>query len=91
MLGRNLLLSVLRPCHSLPREIVDAPVVEALKARLDGALGDLMGGNPAHDRRLEPNPFYDFVNVNGIYVTSLTSRHLKMKDVIAFNMFVSQS
>jgi len=42
MLGRNLLLSVLRPCHSLPREIVDAPVVEALKARLDGALGNLM-------------------------------------------------
>jgi len=30
-----------RPWHRLPREAVDAPSLEVLKARLDGALGSL--------------------------------------------------
>ena len=33
--------SVVRPWHRLPREAVDAPTLEALRARLDGALGAL--------------------------------------------------
>ena len=32
---------VVRPWHGLPRRIVDAPSLEVLKARLDGALGSL--------------------------------------------------
>ena len=31
-----------RPRQRLPREAVDAPSLEAFKARLDGALGNLM-------------------------------------------------
>ena len=33
---------MVRPWHRLPRKAVDAPSLEALKARLDGALGKLM-------------------------------------------------
>ena len=32
---------MLRCCNRLPREAVDAPSLEVLKARLDGALGSL--------------------------------------------------
>lgn len=32
----------MRPWHRLPREAVDAPSLEVLKARLDGALGSLV-------------------------------------------------
>ena len=32
---------VLRTCHRLPREPVDAPSMESFKARLHGALGSL--------------------------------------------------
>jgi len=32
---------VLRPWHRLPREAADAPFLEAIKARLDRALGSL--------------------------------------------------
>ena len=32
---------VVRPWNRLPREAVDAPSLEVLKARLDGALGNL--------------------------------------------------
>jgi len=41
-----------RPWHRLPREAVAAPSLEAFKARLDGALGNLSwwGGSPAHSR-----------------------------------------
>lgn len=35
---------VVRPWHRLPREAVDVPSLEVLKARLDGALGNLGGG-----------------------------------------------
>ena len=33
---------VVRPWHRLPREAVDAPSLEVFKARLDGALGNLV-------------------------------------------------
>lgn len=35
-------LRVVRPWHRLPREAVDAPSLEVFKARLDGALGNLV-------------------------------------------------
>ena len=40
----------------LPREAVDVPFLEVLKARFNGALGSLSwwGGSPAHSRGLEP-------------------------------------
>ncbi|KFZ46205.1 hypothetical protein N321_09605, partial [Antrostomus carolinensis] len=34
--------SVVRHWNRLPREVVDAPSLEAFKARLDGALGSLV-------------------------------------------------
>ncbi|KGL98339.1 hypothetical protein N301_07358, partial [Charadrius vociferus] len=33
---------VMRHWNRLPREVVDAPSLEAFKARLDGALGNLV-------------------------------------------------
>ena len=33
---------VVRPWHRLPREAVDAPSLEVFKARLDGALGNVI-------------------------------------------------
>ncbi|KFZ48981.1 hypothetical protein N321_03984, partial [Antrostomus carolinensis] len=33
---------VVRHWHRLPREVLDAPSLEAFKARLDGALGSLI-------------------------------------------------
>jgi len=33
---------VVRPWHRLPREAVDAPSLEVFKARLDGALSNLV-------------------------------------------------
>ena len=33
---------MVRPWHRLPREAVDAPSLEVPKARLDGALGNLV-------------------------------------------------
>jgi len=33
---------VVRRWHRLPREVMDAPCLETLKGRLDGALGTLM-------------------------------------------------
>jgi len=33
---------VVRHCNRLPREVVDAPSLEAFKARLDGALSNLV-------------------------------------------------
>ncbi len=44
--------------HGLPREAADAPSLEGLKARLDGALGNLSwwGGSPTYGRGgLEPD------------------------------------
>jgi len=35
------------------KEVVDAPSLEAFKARLDVALGSLVVGNPAHSRGVE--------------------------------------
>ena len=36
------ILRVVRHWHRLPREVVDAPSLEVLKARLDGALANLI-------------------------------------------------
>ncbi|KFR01599.1 hypothetical protein N306_14092, partial [Opisthocomus hoazin] len=35
-------MRVVRPWHRLPREAVDAPSLEVFKARLDGALSNLV-------------------------------------------------
>ncbi|KFR13064.1 hypothetical protein N306_05648, partial [Opisthocomus hoazin] len=35
-------MRVVKHWHRLPREAVDAPSLEVLKARLDGALGNLV-------------------------------------------------
>ncbi|KFO71938.1 hypothetical protein N303_11861, partial [Cuculus canorus] len=35
-------MRVVRHWHRLPKEVVDAPSLEAFKARLDGALGSLI-------------------------------------------------
>jgi len=35
-------MRVVRPWHRLPREVVDTPSLEVLKARLDGALSSLV-------------------------------------------------
>ena len=42
MLGGKFLLSVVSCWHRLPREIVDAPSLEAFKARLNGIVGSLI-------------------------------------------------
>jgi len=36
------MIRVVRHWHRLPREVVDAPHLETLKVRLDGALSNLM-------------------------------------------------
>lgn len=41
-------MRVVRCWNSLNREILDAPPLEMFKAGLDGALGHLVGGIPAH-------------------------------------------
>jgi len=55
--------------NRLPKEVVDAPSVEAFRARLDLTLGSLvMVGDPAHSRGMKLDghcgpfqlrPFYD--------------------------------
>jgi len=43
MQGRNFFtMGVVRPWHRLPREAVAAPSLEVFKARLDGALSNLV-------------------------------------------------
>ena len=60
---------VVRQWHRLPRETVDAPSLEVLKARLDGALGNLIwwkvslpmaGGLELNDFQgpFQPEPFH---------------------------------
>jgi len=39
--GKFFTMRVVRCWHRLPREVVDAPSLAVLKARLDGALGSL--------------------------------------------------
>jgi len=34
-------MRVVKHCHRLPREVVDAPSLETFKVRLDGALSNL--------------------------------------------------
>ena len=40
--GKFFTRRVVRPWNRLPREVVDAPSLEVFKARLDGALGNLI-------------------------------------------------
>ena len=40
--GKFFTRRVVRCCNRLPREVVDAPSLEVFKARLDGALGNLV-------------------------------------------------
>jgi len=40
--GKFFTLREVRCCNRLPREVVDAPSLEVFKARLDGALGNLV-------------------------------------------------
>jgi len=65
---------VVRHWNRLPKEAVDAPSLEAFKARLDVALGSLVwwlatlhiaGGLKLHDHcgPFQHRPFYDFVIV----------------------------
>jgi len=51
--------NVVKHWHRLLRETVDAPSMEVLEARLDGALGkpDLVASNLVHIRGLGPVPF----------------------------------
>jgi len=35
-------MSVVRPWHRLPKEVVDAPSLETFRVRLDGALSNLI-------------------------------------------------
>ena len=57
-----------RPWHRLSREVVDDPTLEALKARLDGALGSLSWcphsrglGLGVFKGSLPTQPFYDSI------------------------------
>ena len=40
--GKFFTVRMVRCWHRLPREVVDAPSLQVLKARLDGALGSLV-------------------------------------------------
>ena len=68
---------VVTPWNRLPKEVVDAPSLEAFKARLDVALGSLVwwlltlhiaGGLKLDDHcgPFQPMPFYDSVTMNYI-------------------------
>lgn len=39
--------------NKLPKEVLDAPSLEAFKVRLEGALVNMLGGNPVHSRGIE--------------------------------------
>ena len=60
--------------NRLPKEVVDAPLLEAFKARLDVALGSLVwwlatlhirGGLKLNDHcgPFQPRPFYDSISI----------------------------
>jgi len=62
-------MRVLKPGHRLPREVVNAPSLEMFKARLDGALSNLIHlklflviagglGQMALKGPFQPKPFY---------------------------------
>jgi len=67
--------------NRLPKEVVDALSLDALKGRLDGALGCLgwwlvilhiaVGLKPDdHYGPFQSRPFYDFISFHGIKVVS---------------------
>ena len=69
--------------NRLPKEAVDAPSLEAFKARLDVALGSLVwwlatlhiaGGLKLHDHcgPFQPRPFYDSVITSTVYAPLCT-------------------
>ena len=72
----------------LPKEVVDAPSLEALKARLDVALGSLVwwlatlhiaGGLKLDDPcgPCQPRPFYDSISENSaLLCSSFSSPHI---------------
>jgi len=51
--------------NRLPKDVVDAPSLDAFKARLDVALGDPAQGEgfklDDHCRPFQPRPFYDSI------------------------------
>ena len=66
--------------HWLPKEVVDAPSLEAFKARLDVALGSLLwwlvtlhiaGGLKLNDHcgPFQPRPFYDSMTCAGASIS----------------------
>ena len=74
ILGRSFSQRVVTHWNRLPKEVVDAPSLEAFKARLDVALGSLVwwlvtlhiaGGLKLDDYcgPLQPRPFYDSVKI----------------------------
>jgi len=72
----------------LPKEVVDAPSLDALKARLDVALGSLVwwfatlhiaGGLKLYDPcgPCQPRPFYDSISENSaLLCSSFSSPHI---------------
>ena len=65
-------MRVVRHWHRLPREVVAAPSLEVSKARLDGALSNLVqwkvslpvAGGLELDDAFQPKPFYDSMKVH---------------------------
>ena len=75
--------------NRLPKEVVDAPSLEAFKTRLEVALGSLVWWLVMlstavvlklddHCGLLQPRPFYD--SVNQLYITDSTSCCLPLLD-----------
>jgi len=79
--------------NRLPKEAVDAPSLEAFKARLDVALGSLVwwlvtlhiaGGLKLDDRcgSFQPTPFY---NDSMIRMVMIESQFVKSRENLCFN------
>jgi len=76
----------------LPKEAVDAPSLEAFKARLDVALGSLVwwlatlhiaGGLKLDDhcRPFQPRPFYDSTIIRTVLLNPVSPIQLKLSPV----------
>ena len=74
-------MRVVRHWHRLPSEAVDAPSLEALKARLDGAVSSLgLGGVPAYSRGWDWVSFKVPSNPNHSIPLSFYVQHLTSAD-----------